>query len=91
MNIKERLIENTANHPDKIAVIFGERRIPFSILKERAFKVSTGLKRLGLQKGDKIVTYLPNISEFVEIYAGALACGIICVPLDFRIIGEELQ
>ncbi len=91
MNIKERLIKNTATHPDKIAVIFGQRRIPFSDLQKRAFKVSSALKKLGLKKGDKIVSYLPNIAEFVEIYTGALSCGIICVPLDFRIIGEELQ
>jgi len=91
MNIKERLIESAKNLPDKPAVIFGERKIPFSELKEKAFKVSSALKKLGLKKGDKIVSYLPNIPQFVEIYTGALACGIICVPLDFRIIGEELQ
>lgn len=91
MNIKERLIENSKDHPDKIAVIFGQTRIPFNALKKRAFNVSSALKKLGLKKGDKIVSYLPNIPQFVEIYTGALACGIICVPLDFRIIGEELQ
>jgi len=91
MNIKERLIDNAKKHPDKAAVIFGQKRIPFSMLKERAFKVSSALKKLGLKKGDKIVSYLPNIPQFVEIYTGALACGIICVPLDFRIIGEELK
>lgn len=91
MNIKERLIENAKSTPDKAAVIFGERRISFNELKSRAFKVAGALEAMGLQKGDKIVSYLPNIPEFVEIYTGALASGIICVPLDFRIIGEELQ
>ena len=90
MNIKEELKKISKKLPDKHGLIYGNRRITFSDLKKRAFRLSSSMKKAGLKKGDKILTYLPNIPEFVEIYLAALSSGVICVPIDFRIIGQQL-
>ncbi len=91
MNIREELKKTAERLPKKNAIIYGARKITFLELKERAFKIASALQKAGLTKGDKVLTYLPNIPEFVEIYLGALSAGVICVPIDFRIIGDELK
>jgi long-chain acyl-CoA synthetase len=91
MNIREELKKTAERLPDKNGIIYGERKITFRELEERAFKFASALEKSGVGKGDKILTYLPNIPEFVEIYLGALSAGVICVPIDFRIIGDELK
>ncbi len=90
MNIKEELKKISEKLPDKNGLIYGNRKITFSDLKKKAFKLTSSIKKSGLEKGDKILTYLPNIPEFVEIYLAALSSGVICVPIDFRIIGKQL-
>jgi long-chain acyl-CoA synthetase len=91
MNIREELKKTAEKLPAKNGIIYGARKLTFRELKERAFRIASGLEKLGVRKGDKVLTYLPNIPEFVEIYLGALSAGVICVPIDFRIIGDELK
>ncbi len=91
MNIREQLKKTASKLPTKNAIIYGQRKISFTDLKNSAFRIASALNKSGIKKGDKILTYLPNIPEFVEIYLGALSSGVIVVPIDFRIIGDELK
>jgi long-chain acyl-CoA synthetase len=91
MNIREELKKTAERLPGKNGVIYGPKKITFAQLKENAFRIASALDKSGVKKGDKVLTYLPNIPEFVEIYLGALSAGVICVPIDFRIIGDELK
>jgi long-chain acyl-CoA synthetase len=91
MNIREELKNTAARLPNKNGIIYGAKKITFRELNENAFKIASALEKSGVRKGDKVLTYLPNIPEFVEIYLGALSAGVICVPIDFRIIGDELK
>jgi long-chain acyl-CoA synthetase len=91
MNIREELKKTAERLPGKNGVIYGAQKITFPQLKENAFRIASALGKSGVKKGDKVLTYLPNTPEFVEIYLGALSAGVICVPIDFRIIGDELK
>jgi long-chain acyl-CoA synthetase len=91
MNIREELKRTAERLPGKNGVIYGDKKITFTQLKENAFRIASTLGKSGVKKGDKVLTYLPNTPEFVEIYLGALSAGVICVPIDFRIIGDELK
>ena len=91
MNIREELKKTAERLPGKNGVIYGERKITFPQLKENAFRIASAFEKSDVRKGDKVLTYLPNTPEFVEIYLGALSAGVICVPIDFRIIGDELK
>ncbi len=91
MNIRKELCLTADRLPNKSALIFGDRKITFKDIKERAFRISSQISALGIKKGDKIFIYLPNTPEFVEIYLGAASIGVICVPIDFRTYGDELR
>jgi len=91
MNTREELKKTAERLPHKNGIIYGAKKLTFPQLKENAFRIASALEKSGVKKGDKLLSYLPNIPEFVEIYLGALSAGVICVPIDFRIIGDELK
>ena len=54
-------------------------------LEERVARVATGLRHLGVEKGDRVVGYLPNVSEAVVALLACASLGAVwssCSP-DF--------
>ncbi|UCG06125.1 MAG: AMP-binding protein, partial [Desulfobacterales bacterium] len=49
------------------------------------------LTSLGLQKGDKVAVLLENSIEIVEMYLATAKTGIIIVPINFRLVGPEIE
>ncbi len=52
--------------------------------KETVDQLSKAFIRLGVKRGDRVVTILPMIMEFALIYLAANSVGAICVPMDVR-------
>ncbi len=90
MNIIEILDRIAAESADKPAVIFRDRVISFSELKDVSFRFSDSLKALGLNKGDKVALYLPNWPEYIFSYLAIWRLGLTAVPLDFMLTEDEL-
>ncbi|WP_299979919.1 AMP-binding protein [Desulfobacula sp.] len=77
--------------PDKTAIIYEGRTITYKALNDGANRVAHYLQEKGLKKGDRISVLLFNCPEFLEVYFAAAKLGIIFVPLNFRLIGPELE
>ena len=52
--------------------------------KEKIDQVAKAFLRLGIKKGDTVVTILPMIIEYPLVYIAANSVGAICVPMDVR-------
>ena len=65
-------------------------RYTFAELDERANRSAHVLSALGLSKGDRIAVLLPNGHHFVEIFYAAARSGLIVVPLNWRLVADEL-
>lgn len=76
--------------PDEPAVIFGERRLTWRELDERANRVANAMLDMGLQKGDKVTVLSFNCSEMLELYSGLNKAGLVGVPMNFRNVGREI-
>ncbi len=46
---------------------------------------------LGLSKGDRVCVLAYNCVEWMEIYAAAAFAGLIAVPINFRLMGPEIE
>ena len=90
MNWSYVVEENAREYPEKEAIIFEDRRITYRHLKERVNALAKGLLDLGLGKGDIVALLLYNCSEFVETTFAVNKIGAIWLPLNFRLVGEEL-
>ena len=74
---------------DKIAVIDDEKVVTYFELNERVNRLSHGLKKLGIEKGDKVAILAPNTLEMLEGFYGAFQLGAVTVPLNIRLKPNE--
>jgi acyl-CoA synthetase (AMP-forming)/AMP-acid ligase II len=76
--------------PDKLAIVFEDKRYTFSQLNERVNRLANGLMKLGAQKGVVIAFLQVNCNQCVETYFAVSKTGAIYLPLNFRAKEKEL-
>lgn len=91
MRLENILRAQARRYPDKIALICEIERVSYNKLVERIECVASGLLKLGIRPGDRIVAFLPNGTEIVELFYAAFALGAIVVPVTTRLTPTELQ
>lgn len=78
-------------HPQREAIVFGDERLTFAALRDRARAFAAGLAALGLGPGDALAIWLPNRPLwFVAQYAAA-SLGVVVVALNPRYRVHELS
>ncbi len=82
MNIGTLFSRHAVYRPDHIAVVFEENRLSWREFDKRINRLANALLDLGIMKGDKIATLLPNCLELLEIYWAAAKTGAVVVPLS---------
>src|SRR6266511_4737765 len=75
--------------PDKIAVVDGERRYTYRTLAARVNRLSNALRRMGVDKGDKVVVLSPNSHRMLEAFFAVPQLGAILTPLNYRLTTPE--
>jgi len=91
MYVGHFLERNTAVYRNKIALKYGDKRLTFGELKNRALQLANALFSLGLHKKDTVAFLDYNSVEYIEFHIGLPLAGLIAVPLNFRLVGEELR
>jgi acyl-CoA synthetase (AMP-forming)/AMP-acid ligase II len=84
LNVPFMLLRNVQENPDKLAVVFGDRRYTYRAFNERVNRLGNALLKEGVRKGDKVAYLLNNCSEFAEISFALSKIGALSVPLNFR-------
>ena len=77
--------------PDKTAIIFEDRPIPYRELNEGVNRCAHLFQKKGIQKGDRLAVVLLNCVEFLEAYFASAKLGVIFVPLNWRLAAPELE
>jgi len=90
LNVGYMLLRNVHEHPDKLAVIFEDRRYTYKAFNERVNRLANALLGKGLRKGDKVAYLLHNCGEFAEISFALSKIGALSVPINFRLKEEEI-
>jgi acyl-CoA synthetase (AMP-forming)/AMP-acid ligase II len=69
---------------------FGER-LSFSELNSRCNQLANALLAAGVEKGERVGMLLMNSSEFMEAYFALAKIGAVVVPLNWRLVADELE
>jgi fatty-acyl-CoA synthase len=77
--------------PDKRAIIFEDEPVTYRQLNEGINQCVHFLRKRGIKKGDRVALLLLNCVEFLETYFAAAKLGAILVPLNWRMVGPELE
>jgi acyl-CoA synthetase (AMP-forming)/AMP-acid ligase II len=57
----------------------------------RSCRLANALLGLGLAKGDRVAVLAYNCVEWLEIYAATAKAGLVAVPVNFRLVAEEIR
>ena len=66
-------------------------RLTFQELNARTNQVAHVLLDLGVQKGDRVGIMMMNSAEFIEAYFAIAKIGGVVVPLNWRLVADELE
>jgi long-chain acyl-CoA synthetase len=78
-------------YANQSALLYYGTRITYAQLSNQANRFAIGLRRLGIQKGDRVAIALPNIPQFPIAFYGALRAGAVVVPTNPLYTERELQ
>lgn len=90
MDISKFLSEHARYRPEQLAVVFQDQRLNYRELNQRVNRAANALLALGLRKGDKVSTILPNALELLEVYWAAAKLGLVVVPQSPLLRGAGL-
>ncbi len=90
-NIRKLFEEAVSRTPDKVFFIFKDKEITFKDFLQNVNKVASGFISLGVKKGDKIAILLPNCLEFPYCWLAANMIGAVVVPINCRLVAEEVK
>jgi len=76
--------------PDKVAVVHGDRRYTYRQLEERANRLASGLRGLGLAHLDRVAIIAPNTPAMLEAHFGIPMAGLVIVPINIRLNSDEI-
>ena len=85
------LVHHVNERPDHTAILFGDIRLSYRDLFEKARALATGLKGLGLGKGDVIALQLLNVPEYVISHAAISLLGAVMQTMHMPYRGAEME
>lgn len=87
-----KLLEDKAKeHPDKEAIIFEGQRITYKELDEKAERLAHFLMKRGVERGDKVSIWLPNLPEWIVAWFAVPKIGAVVVPTDPWLKSGEIE
>ncbi len=77
--------------PERTSLIYSRVEYSYGELWDLSVRMANAFQRLGVNKGDRIAIYLPNLPQFVVAYYGSLICGAVVVACNAMYKEKELE
>ncbi len=92
-NIGHILTRRAFLNPDREAFVSSKSglRLTFAELNEGSNRIANALVARGVKPGDRVALLLANSSEFMECYFAIGKIGGVVVPLNWRLVADELE
>ena len=90
MRLENILAAHAVRTPDKTALVSGSQRVSYRALHAGARAMAGGLRAVGVGPGDRVLVYLPNGVEFVQVLYASFMLGAVVVPVNTRLTPKEL-
>src|SRR5215470_20011182 len=74
----------------KIGIVDGDVRLTYKEFGERADRLSNGLVKLGIRRGERVAWLGYNSHELLEAYYGVVQMPAVLLPLNIRLTPQEL-
>lgn len=91
MNIGSLFSRHARYRPHHTAVVFGGMRLTYLELNNAINRLANALLKLGVRKGDKVATLLPNCLELLETYWACAKVGATVVPMSVLLMPKAIS
>jgi acyl-CoA synthetase (AMP-forming)/AMP-acid ligase II len=78
-----------ARHGEAEAVVFEGESLSYGALWEAALAAGRAFMAAGIERGDRVAIWAPNLPEWVVALLGLQAAGAVLVPVNTRFKGAE--
>ena len=85
------LPRTAAIHPDRVAVIHGDRRITYATFHARARRLAGALARRGVDPGDTVSAMLPNVPAMLDAHFGVPMLGAVLNTINTRLDARTIR
>ncbi|MBT4268901.1 MAG: AMP-binding protein [Deltaproteobacteria bacterium] len=90
MNVGSLFTHHAQYRRDHLAVVFEGQRLTYCEYNQQINRTANALLDLGIQKGDKVATLLPNCLELLEVFWAVAKIGAIVVPMSTLLLESAL-
>ena len=93
VNIGSFLARRADISPDREAYVDSATgyRLSFAALNQRVNQLAHQLRSQGVVQGDRVALCLMNSAEFIESFLAVAKAGGVVVPLNWRLVADELE
>jgi fatty-acyl-CoA synthase len=88
--IGDLLRRTAARHPDKLAVVAGDRRVTYAEFDAAVNRTANALAGRGLGKGDRLALLSHNSWQYAVLAFATAKLGAVLVPVNFMLNAEEI-
>jgi acyl-CoA synthetase (AMP-forming)/AMP-acid ligase II len=91
MNIGSLFSRHARYRPNHPAFVFEDQRLTWRELNQSINRLANTLLDLGIQKGEKVATILPNCLELYETLWAVAKIGAVVVPLSALLLEQAMK
>jgi fatty-acyl-CoA synthase len=91
LNLGEMLSRNARKYPNRMAVIFEKTRLTYRMFNNRVNQLANALSKQKVKQGTKVAIMSYNSHRVVEAYFACNKLGAVAVPVNFRLVKEEVR
>jgi long-chain acyl-CoA synthetase len=90
MNIGTLIPRHAQVRPNHTAFIYEDTRLTYAQFAGRVNRCANMLLGMGISKGEKVATILPNSTALVELLWAVAQTGIVIVPVESYVARQGL-
>ena len=87
----DNLATNARRYPDKAALVFFGRAMPYRELAHTAERLAAYLHSVGVRQGDRVILLMQNLPQLVAAHFAILRANAVVVPVNPMNLAEELK
>ena len=91
MKLRELLETNIDQYGEYPFLFFNDKQYTNIETKKYADQLASGLQKLGVENGDRIIVLMPNCPEVIIAYQGITRAGAVIVPVMFTLHPKEIH
>ncbi|MDC3411895.1 class I adenylate-forming enzyme family protein [Terrihalobacillus insolitus] len=90
MNIPNLLAHQSRKFPNHEAIATQYESISYLDWHITVNQLADSFRKLGVEKGDKVVLHMPNTKEFLYAYFAVQRLGALIVPINAKLVQQEI-